>query len=131
MSGLAIPLKWSYWYIPFQAGFGGAPFDDAGNPTLNSAGSAEALDFFLDLDREHRIASLSVGPEAMSTQFQTGKAAMVLDGSWNWHNYVGAGLDIDLALMPTVSETGERMAPHVQLLRLGCVEAECRQGRSR
>ncbi len=111
VSGIVLPLKWSYWYIPFQAGFGGAPFDEHGNPTVDSPGSAEALDFFLDFDRKHNIVSSSVGLEAMTTQFQVQKAAMVLDGSWNWNNYVGAGLDLGLALMPTVSETGLRMGP--------------------
>ncbi len=111
VSGIALPLKWSYWYIPFQAGFGGAPFDKDGNPTLDSPGSAEALDYFLDFERKHKVVSSSVGLEAMSTQFQIQKAAMVLDGSWNWNNYVGAGLDLGLALMPTVSETGKRMGP--------------------
>ncbi|MEL7536586.1 MAG: extracellular solute-binding protein [Pseudomonadota bacterium] len=111
VSGIALPLKWSYWYIPFQTGFGGAPFDAHGNPTLDSDGSAEALNYFLDLDRRHSIVSSSVGLESMSTQFQIGNAAMVLDGAWNWNNYVGAGLNIDLALMPTVAETGLRMRP--------------------
>ena len=111
ISGIALPIKWSYWYIPFQAGFGGAPFDADGNPTLDSPGSAEALDFFLDFERKHKVVSSSVGLEAMSTQFQIEKAAMVLDGSWNWNNYVSAGLDIGLALMPVISETGLRMGP--------------------
>ena len=107
--GLALPLKWSYWYLPFQAGFGAAPFDDDGNPTLDSEGSADALDFFLDFEREHKIASASVGIEAMSTQFKTQTASMVLDGAWNWNSYVAAGVDVGTALMPIVSETGQRM----------------------
>ena len=111
INGLALPIKWSYWYIPFQAGFGGSPFDEDGNPTLDSPGSAEALDYFLDFERKHNVVSSTVGLEAMSTQFQIEKAAMVFDGSWNWNNYIGAGLDIDLALMPVVAETGLRMAP--------------------
>ena len=111
VKGLSLPLKWSYWYIPFQAGFGASPFDAEGNPTLDSPGSAEALDYFLDFARKHDVVSASVGLEAMSTQFQIGNAAMVLDGAWNWNNYVGAGVDVGLALMPVVAETGLRMGP--------------------
>ena len=111
VSGIALPLKWSYWYLPFQSGFGGAPFDSDGNPTLDSPGSAEALDYFLDFERKHNVVSSTVGLEAMSTQFQIERAAMVLDGAWNWNNYEGAGLDLGLALMPVVSETGLRMGP--------------------
>ena len=109
--GVALPLKWSYWFIPFQTGFGGRPFDDDGNPTLDSPGTAEAMDWFLDLEREHGIVASSVSLEAMSTQFQLGKAAMVLDGPWNWNSYSGAGLDLGVTIMPVVSETGQRLGP--------------------
>ena len=36
---------------------------------------------------------------------------MVLDGSWNWNAYLAAGLDLGVAVMPVVSETGLRMGP--------------------
>lgn len=111
VSGIALPLKWSYWFIPFQAGFGGSPFDSQGNPTLDSPETADALEYFLDLERKHGITSSSVSLEAMSTQFQVQKVAMILDGSWNWSNYEGAGLDLGMSVLPTVSETGRRMAP--------------------
>ena len=109
--GLALPIKWSYWFLPFQTGFGGASFDANGHPTVDSPGSAEALEFFLDFERVHDIVSSSVGLESMSTQFQTGKAAMVLDGSWNMNNYLGADIDVGLATLPAVAETGIRMGP--------------------
>lgn len=109
--GIALPLKWSYWFIPFLTGFGGSLFDVADNPTLDSPGSAQALEWFLDLERVHGVAASSTGIEAMSTQFQLSRAAMVLDGSWNWNAYVAAGLDLGLAVMPVVAETGRRMGP--------------------
>ena len=109
--GIALPLKWSYWFIPFLTGFGGSLFDVADNPTLDSPGSAEALEWFLDLERVHGVAVSSTGIEAMSTRFQLSGAAMVLDGSWNWNAYVAAGLDLGLAVMPVVAETGRRMGP--------------------
>ena len=109
--GFAVPLKWSYWFIPFLAGFGAAPFDSEGNPTLDAPGSAQALDWFLDLERVHGVAASSIGIEAMSTRFQLSRAAMVLDGSWNWNAYVEAGLDPGVAIMPVVAETGRRMGP--------------------
>lgn len=109
--GIALPLKWSYWFIPFLTGFGGTLFDSADNPTLDSPGSARALEWFLDLERVHGVAASSTGIEAMSTQFQLSKAAMVLDGSWNWNAYLEAELDLGLAVMPVVAETGRRMGP--------------------
>ncbi len=109
--GFAVPLKWSYWFIPFLTGFGADLFDADDNPTLDSPGSAKALDWFLDLERAHGVASAGTGIEAMSTRFQLGRAAMVLDGSWNWNTYLAAELDPGVAMMPIVSETGLRMGP--------------------
>lgn len=109
--GFAVPLKWSYWFIPFLTGFGATLFDSADNPTLDSPGSGRALEWFLDLERVHGVAASSTGIENMSTQFQLSRAAMVLDGSWNWNAYLAAGLDLGVAVMPVVSETGLRMGP--------------------
>ncbi len=109
--GFAVPLKWSYWFIPFLTGFGATLFDSADNPTLDSPGSERALEWFLDLERVHGVAASSTGIENMSTQFQLSRAAMVLDGSWNWNAYLAAGLDLGVAVMPVVSETGLRMGP--------------------
>ena len=109
--GLAVPLRWSYWFIPFLTGFGGTLFDAEDNPALDSPGSAQALEWFLDLERVHGVAAASTGIEAMSTRFQLSRAAMVLDGSWNWNAYVDAGLDPGVAVMPVVAETGRRMGP--------------------
>lgn len=109
--GFAVPLKWSYWFIPFLTGFGATLFDSEDNPTLDSPGSERALEWFLDLERVHGVAASSTGIENMSTQFQLSRAAMVLDGSWNWNAYLAAGLDLGVAVMPLVSETGLRMSP--------------------
>ncbi len=109
--GLAVPLKWSYWFIPFLTGFGATLFDATDNPTLDSPGSARALGWFLDLERVHGVAASSTGIEAMTTQFQLGRAAMVLDGSWNWNAYRAAGLDLGVEVMPIVAETNLRMGP--------------------
>lgn len=109
--GFAVPLKWSYWFIPFLTGFGATLFDSEDNPTLDSPGSERALEWFLDLERVHGVAASSTGIENMSTQFQLSRAAMVLDGSWNWNAYLAAGLDLGVAVMPPVSETGLHMSP--------------------
>ena len=109
--GIALPIRWSYWFIPFLTGFGAILFDADANPTLDSPGSARALEWYLGLERVHGIAASSTGIETMSTQFQLSRAAMVLDGSWNWNTYVAAGLDLGLAIMPIVADTGTRMGP--------------------
>ena len=108
---LAVPVKWSYWWTPFQTGFGGRLFDANDLPSLNSQGSARALEFFLSLEQQHRVVQPGMHPESMKTAFTQGKAAMVVDGPWNWGTYLDAGLNIGQALLPIVRETGLRMVP--------------------
>lgn len=109
--GMTLPLRWSYWYLPFAGGFGASPLDAAGNPTLNAPGAAAAMNWFLDLERRHGVVARGTEPEAMSTQFMQNRAAMIIDGSWNWNAYADAGIDLGLAVMPIVAETGLRMRP--------------------
>ncbi len=109
--GMTLPLRWSYWFLPFAGGFGAAPLDAVGNPTLNAPGAAAAMNWFLDLERRHGVVARGTDLEGMSKQFMQSQAAMVLDGSWNWHSYVEAGVDLGLAVMPVVAETGLRMRP--------------------
>ena len=47
----------------------------------------------------------------MTTTFQRERAAMVIDGVWNYQTYADAGIDIGVALLPRVSKTGQRMRP--------------------
>ena len=111
--GLAIPIKTAYWWFPIQAGFGGALFDDTGNPTLASNGSSESMRWMLDLELEHEVVATGTQIEGMKNQFITSKAAMIIDGPWNWATYEDSRLNIGQTILPTVAETGERMSPLV------------------
>ena len=111
--GLAMPVKIYLWWIAFQTGFGGWIFDEEGNPTLDSPGSAEALQWVIDLELEHAVVSPGTGfdIEAVKTQFVQGRAAMTIDGPWNWMTYKEANLDLGQTLLPTLSKTGNPMSP--------------------
>lgn len=111
--GLAVPVKTSYWWFGFQTGFGGALFDDEHNPTLDSPGSAAALAFFQALEKEHRVSPRGINPESMKTRFSQDRVAMILDGPWNWGDYLDAGVNVGIATLPVVAETGLRMAPQL------------------
>ena len=111
--GLAVPVKVAYWWFPFQTGFGGNLFDENGNPTLDSNGSAEALDWYLSLEQLHGVVRTGTVGETMETQFIQSEAAMIVDGPWNWPTYEAARLDVGQALLPKISETGLRASPLV------------------
>ncbi|RJU98177.1 MAG: extracellular solute-binding protein [Candidatus Poseidoniales archaeon] len=113
VQGLALPVKSAYWWFGFQAGYNGSLFDASGAPTLDSNGSAEALDWLLDLELEHGVVATGTQTEGMKNQFIGSKAAMIVDGPWNWATYEASRLDIGQAMLPVIAETGERVAPLV------------------
>ncbi len=113
VNGLALPIKSAYWWFPIQEGFGGSLFSTTGEPTLDSNGSSEAMKWMLDLESEHEVVATGTQIEGMKNQFITSKAAMIIDGPWNWATYESSRLSIGQTLLPIVSETGERMSPLV------------------
>ena len=113
VQGLALPIKSEYWWFPIQRGFGGELFDEAGNPTLNSNGSSEAMQWMLDLELEHEVVATGTQIEGMKNQFITSEAAMIIDGPWNWATYESSRLNIGQTILPIVSDTSERMSPLV------------------
>ncbi len=113
VQGLAIPIKTAYWWFPIQEGFGGSLFDENGEPTLNSNGSSEAMQWMLDLELEHGVVATGTQIEGMKNQFIASKAAMIFDGPWNWATYEASRLNIGQTLLPLVESSGERMSPLV------------------
>ena len=113
VQGLAIPIKSAYWWFPIQEGFGGSLFDENGEPTLNSNGSSEAMQWMLDLELEHGVVATGTQIEGMKNQFISSKAAMIFDGPWNWATYEASRLNIGQTLLPLVENSGERMSPLV------------------
>ena len=113
VQGLALPVKSAYWWFGFQAAYNGSLFNETGAPTLDSEGSAEALDWLLNLELEHGVVATGTQTEGMKNQFIASKAAMIVDGPWNWATYEASRLDVGQSLLPVVQETGERVAPLV------------------
>ena len=73
VQGLALPVKSAYWWFGFQAGYNGSLFNQTGQPTLNSSGSAEALDWLLDLELEHGVVATGTQTEGMKTSLSAQK----------------------------------------------------------
>ena len=113
VQGLALPVKSAYWWFGFQAGYNGTLFDEAGEPTLDSNGSATALEWLLNLELEHQVVATGTQTEGMKNQFIASKAAMIVDGPWNWATYEASRLNIGQSMLPIIEETGERVAPLV------------------
>ena len=109
--GLSVPLTWSFWFVPVMTGFGGSLFHADGEPAFASPDTAAAMEWYLSLERQHRVSAPGTRIESMSTRFTTEKAAMILDGSWNVASYLDEGIDLGQTILPTVAATGKRMRP--------------------
>ena len=110
--GIAFPSKSPYWWFAFQSGFGGDLFTD-GYSSLTSNGSAESLNFTLNFELEHELFPAGTGVEQMENLFMESKAAMVIDGPWNWAEYQAARLQIGQVLLPLNQDGSDRMSPMV------------------
>ena len=110
--GIAFPSKSPYWWFAFQSGFGGDLFTD-GYSSLTSNGSAESLNFTLNFELEHELFPAGTGVEQMENLFMESKAAMVIDGPWNWAEYQAARLQIGQVLLPLNQDSSDRMSPMV------------------
>ncbi len=108
--GLAYPLEESYWLIPWLAGFGGWPMDVADKPALDTVEMANALQFVYDLKATQRVVPEQADYDAAFDIFRQGKAAYIIDGTWNLERYTGLGIDVGVAPLPVVSATGLKPA---------------------
>ena len=109
--GLVYNLEEPYWIIPWISGFGGSPIDGRGQPTLDTEAVANALRFVQDLKLVHRITPETADYDAAFDVFRQGKAAYIVDGSWNLDRYLGSGLNVGVTALPVVSATGLRPGP--------------------
>ena len=109
--GLAYPLDESYWLIPWLAGFGGWPMDAADRPALDTVEMANALQFLYDLKATHHVVPEKADYDAAFDFFRQGKAAYIIDGTWNLDRYTDLGIDVGAAPLPVVSATGLKPAP--------------------
>lgn len=104
--GLVYNLTEPFWFPPFLGGFGGWVMDENGKPTLNTPACVKALKFIQDLKLVHKVVPQQCDYELADTLFKEGKAAMIINGPWSWTAYKSAGIDIGLARIPMIKETG-------------------------
>ncbi len=111
-------LTWNYiepfFYIPFLSGFGGWVMDESQTrPTLDSEANVKGLKFIQDLRDKYRIIPRESDYEVADALFKEGRAGMIINGDWSWGSYIQAGIDIGIAPIPRVSETGLWASPMV------------------
>jgi maltose-binding protein MalE len=110
-------LCWNYtepfFFIPFMTGFGGWVMTDDGKPTLDSKGTSDGLNFIRDLRDKYKIIPGEADYNIADALFKDGKSAMIVNGDWSWAGYKKAGINIGVAPLPKITNTGLWCAPMV------------------
>ncbi len=103
-------LAWNYtepfFAVPFIGGYGGWIFDDEYNPTLNTEATVKAAQLIYDLANKHKIIPKECDYELSNALFKDGISAMIINGPWSWGTYMKSGINIGLANIPKIDETG-------------------------
>lgn len=112
--GLVYNLNEPFFFAPWLGGFGGWPLDGV-TPTLNTPAMVGALKFVQDLKLVHKVVPVECDYDAADSLFKEGKAAMLVNGDWSISEYqspeVKANVDLGIARIPLISETGLWPAP--------------------
>jgi len=108
--GLAYEIQNYYYHSIWMQGFGARVFDADGNPILNSPQAVEALQFAIDLQKNLKIVPEEVTNTLVTTLFNEGKAAMVINGPW-FRGEIDPKIKYGVALLPVISKIGKPAIP--------------------
>lgn len=111
--GLVWNFTEPFYFIPFFHGFGGRLMNERREPALDTPANRRALQFVKDLRDKYRITPASSDYETANTLFMEEMAAMIINGDWSWAMYEEAGLEIGVARIPYIEETGRWPSPLV------------------
>lgn len=110
-------LTWNYrepfFFIPFLGCYGGRVMDEAGNPTLDTEATVQAIRFVLDLRDRYRVIPGESDYDMAEALFTEQRAAAIINGPWAYAGYGNAGVDYGIATLPLNTETGHWCAPMV------------------
>lgn len=95
---------------------GGDIIDSSGCATINSAASVSALKTWSQLVINNHISPIGQAGADADTLFQSGKAAMEINGPWALTGYKKAGIDVGLAPVPVGSAGPVTLASTVPLM---------------
>ncbi len=102
-----------YFHAPWLHGFGGSVLDGEDGLHVNDSEAVAALRFAASLHQEHHLLPENVFSQTVTSLFNSGRAAMVMNGPW----FRGELQDVNwgVAPLPTISETGEPARPFLSV----------------
>lgn len=108
--GLVYEIANFYYHAAWLQGFGGRIFDENNLPVLNSKENIRSFQFAQDLFQKEKIVPPEVSNVLVTTLFNEGKAAMVINGPW-FRGEIDDKIAYEVALLPVISKTGTRATP--------------------
>ena len=110
-------LAWNYtepaFAVPFIGGYGGWIVDENRNPTLDTEPVIKAAQLIYDLANKYKIIPRESDYETANALFIDRRVAMIINGPWSWGTYLKNKIDIGLARIPKIDETGLWPTPTV------------------
>src|SRR5207302_992263 len=98
--GLAYPVSDPYFHAGFLTGFGGRIFEEPGHrAVLDSPQAVAALEFVRKLALEDRVIPEEPNSVLVTSLFNQGKAAMVINGPW-FIGEIAKGIEFGVAPLP-------------------------------
>ena len=110
-------LAWNYtepaFVAPFIGGYGGWIIDSNFQPTLDTEAVRKALQLLYDLANTYKIIPRECDYETANALFLDRRVAMIINGPWSFGTYIKSGINIGLARIPKIDETGLWPSPMV------------------
>ena len=108
--GFVMDVTNSYYSILFTTAGGNRLYGDSGteaaNPRMNTAEAVKGLQFFQSLKTSLGLENAELSTSSCEGLFASGNAAMFITGLWNVKPFENAGLDFNVAVIPSLP--GER-----------------------
>jgi maltose-binding protein MalE len=110
-------LAWNYtepaFAVPFIGGYGGWVVDLQNQPMLNTPAVQKAARLIYDLANKYKIIPAECDYETANALFLDNRVAMIINGPWSWGTYLKNGIEMGLARIPQINETGLWPTPMV------------------
>jgi maltose-binding protein MalE len=110
--GIVFNTTEPFWLAPFLGGYGGWVMDRENRPTLGTPAMVKALALVRRFKNEHVIPG-ECNYEEADSRFKEGSAAMIINGPWSIAGYRAAGIELGIARIPKITETGLWPSPMV------------------
>jgi maltose-binding protein MalE len=112
--GFLLNAKEADWIIPFIGGYQDWIYDyESGAISLDSEAMLQTLKFLEKIYKVDKLLPYDYEYEDINNAFLTGKAHMIINGSWAVSEYTDAGLNFGVAKIPTVWEGYKNPTPMI------------------